>query len=145
HVARVIEPVRSEGALIVFGDVVVAADGVRAPRKKFTRLTRRNIVSEGIDDAELVVRRGWSTLRLDDFLIRIVEPRVVQQTFRHAEHLLQLTAKGWPNPASGFGIQLGAADLQHSQAGQVKGGPLWRFHPADREGWYQSDVGDTLL
>ncbi len=49
---------------------------------------------------------------MNDFFVGVIQPGVVDQPFRHAEHLLQPAAEQRPNLAGDRFSQLGAAHLQ---------------------------------
>ncbi|MNZ78898.1 hypothetical protein D3C78_974910 [compost metagenome] len=80
------------------------------------RLTGGNRVARLIEDAHLVVRAHGAALGVNDLLVGVAQPGVVDQPLRHAEHLLQPAAEQRPNLAGHRLPQLGAAHLQQVEA-----------------------------
>ncbi|MNG31896.1 hypothetical protein D3C84_1177830 [compost metagenome] len=72
---------------------------------------------------------------MDNDLLRVIQPGIVDEPFRHAEHLLQRTAERSPYPACSFCAELGSPYLQHLQTRQIAMPVSGRFDPHDRKRW----------
>src|SRR5690606_23915217 len=118
-VAGAVEAVLGEGTGVGRRIVVVGANRIGAARQQVARLALRYGIALVVHDQHLVVGADGPALRVDDDVVRIVEARVVDQPFGHAEHLLQLHAQHGLDPSRDFGRQLGAADLYDFQAGDI--------------------------
>src|SRR6218665_2943198 len=87
--------VAGETAGIVLGCAVVAANGVWASAQQLPYPAGGHILIVRVEDAHLVLRRERASLGVEDGVLRVVEPGVAEQSFGHAEHLLQPAAQGF--------------------------------------------------
>ena len=97
-----------------------------------------------IDHAHFVIRADRPALAGHDQFFRIIQPRVVDQPFGHAEHLLQRAAKAVDHPACGFRDQFGPAYLQYLQTGQVMPAAGGGLCPQQRQRRHQPTAGHFL-
>ncbi|MNS53447.1 hypothetical protein D3C72_862030 [compost metagenome] len=95
--------------------LVVAAEGVGAPGVQGAGLAGGDRVARLIQNAHLVVRAHGAALGVNDLVVRVIQPGVVDQPLRHAEHLLQPAAEQRGDLACHRFGQLGAAHLQQGQ------------------------------
>ena len=77
--------------------------------------------SSGPTMQDLVGGRQRAALRPDHDVVGVVEPGVVEEPFGHPEDLLHRAADGRADPAGDLGHEAGAADLEHLEAGEVRG------------------------
>ncbi|EYT83418.1 hypothetical protein CF54_07490, partial [Streptomyces sp. Tu 6176] len=144
EVAGAVEAVRGEGARVVLGGPPVAADGVGAAGEQVSGLAGGDVAVGVVHDADLVVRADGPALGGDDGLLVVVQPGVVDQSFGHAEDLLQGAAEGGPDAAGGGLAELGAAHQQHPQAAEVVRGRGRRLGPHQGERRDEPGVGDAF-
>ncbi|KAG0767118.1 hypothetical protein G6F22_017706 [Rhizopus arrhizus] len=143
-VTGAVEAVVGERACIGHCIVVVAANGVRAAGQQVTDFSFGHRLVVVVDHAHFVVRTDRPPLAGDDQVFRIIQPRVIDQAFGHAKHLLQRAAQAVDHPPRGLGHQLGASHLQHLQAGQVMRGGRRRLRPQQRQRRHQATAGHVF-
>ena len=116
-VAGAVEAVRAEGLGVVFGQAVVAADGVGTAHGQFADLAGADLAALGVDHPHFVVRRQRPALGMQYALGRIVQAGVADQPLGHSQHLLQLAAEHRFDALRGTAAEPGTADLEQTQAG----------------------------
>ena len=97
-----------------------------------------------VHDADLVVRADGAALGLDDGLGIVIDARVVDQPFGHAEDLLQRGAQRGRDASRHFRNQLGATHLDELQAGEIRRAAGSSFQPQQQQRWHQGGVGHLL-
>lgn len=128
----------------MFRRLVVAADGVGAAHQQVASLPCGYVAVTVVDHAYLVGLRQRSPLGGADDVVRIVETGEVEQAFRHAEHLLDLGAEDWADPAGQFRAEFRPAHLEQPQAGQVVVAPFRGVQPQCGQRRYECHDGDPL-
>ena len=144
HVAGSIKAVGGEGAGIGRRIVMIAADRVRPAGQQIAGLAIRDRIAGIIQDQHLIIGRDGATLGFGDNLLGIVQPRIVDQPFGHAEHLLQCAAQHGTDAPRCFRHELGAAHLQDLQAGQVMRFARRRLQPQERQRRHETGDGHAF-
>ncbi|MNJ35845.1 hypothetical protein D3C77_306080 [compost metagenome] len=119
---------------VVSRALVVTAEGIGTAGVQGARLAGGDRVARLIEDAHLVVRAHGAALGVNDLLVGVVQPGVVDQPLRHAEHLLQPAAEQRGDLARHRFGQLGAAHLQQVEALKLTADGRIRFGRLQPEG-----------
>ncbi|MNS78191.1 hypothetical protein D3C72_1117940 [compost metagenome] len=114
--------------------LVVTTEGVGATGVQGAGLARGDRVARLVQNAHLVIRAHGAALGVNDLLIGVREPGVVDQPLRHAEHLLQPAAEQRGDLSGHRFGQLGAAHLQQGQALDLTADGRIRFGRLQPEG-----------
>ncbi|MNH04570.1 hypothetical protein D3C79_638700 [compost metagenome] len=91
--------------------LVVTAEGIGTAGVQGARLAGSDRIALLVQHAHLIVRAHGAALGVDHLLLGIIEPGVVDQPLRHAEHLLQPAAEQRGDLARHRFGELGAAHL----------------------------------
>ncbi|MGC4082782.1 MAG: hypothetical protein QM736_11885 [Vicinamibacterales bacterium] len=97
-----------------------------------------------VDDQDLVVGTDRSSLRRDDRFLVVVESRVVDEPFGHAEHLLQPGAGRRRDTARDLREQFRPANLDDVERRQFRSTLHRRIEPDERQRRYHGGDRHTL-
>ena len=72
---------------------IVAANRIGSPRQQFTDFTGSHLHVILIDQPHFVIRRHRTPLRMHRYILRVIQPGIIHQAFRHPVYLLQRTSQ----------------------------------------------------
>ena len=144
-VAAAVPTIGGERPRVLFWGAVVAPRGVRPAGEQRARLTVGDVLVRLVDEAHVVAVTHRPTLGRAHDIIGVVESGVVQQSFRHPEHLLEPDAQRRMHLAGDFVGQSCPTDLEQRQARQLAGTVLARMlQPTLCYGGHSRGDGDSL-
>ena len=129
----------------MFGQAIVAANGVGAAHLQFTHFTLGHRLALFIDNAYFVIGAQRTALGMQQQIRAVIQAGKTQQPLGHAQHLLQGAAQRRRDPFCRAAEQFRTAHLQHAQAGQVGLALVLGVQPQHRQRRHQGGDGDPLL
>ena len=72
---------------------IVAANRIGSPRQQFTDFTGSHLHVILIDQPHFVIRRHRTPLRMHRYILRVIQPGIIHQAFRHPVYLPRRTSQ----------------------------------------------------